>query len=101
DVAQLEAAHEVVAGRARLGADEGGGLAGESVEQATLAGVGPAGEHDAERAAGDGSLIQLFAEQRHQRQALAEASEQVLPADEVNVFLGEVEPRLDIGQEVE
>src|SRR6516164_2922418 len=60
----LQAADEVIAGRARRRANQGGSGPCESVKQATLAGVGLARQYDPERSMADGALDQLLLQQR-------------------------------------
>ena len=71
--AQWKSLHEIIARGARLRADQGL-AAGQGVEQAALAGVGPAGQHDAEDAIGQAAPLDLLAQQRDLGQRLGQGA---------------------------
>ena len=63
----------------------------------------PASQHDARngRWPGKRTLVELFAQDDQVCQAAADALEQVVIGDKMDVFLGEVEPSFDVGEQVE
>src|SRR5262249_58166909 len=87
--------------RPLLWTDESAGRSAQGVEETALADVWLARQNDTERPLAHGSLFDLLAGQRHERQSLREPPQQVLLTDKLQVLVAEVEARLDIGEQVE
>ena len=101
DVAQAEDSHQVVAGGARMGAYDGAWRAEQGIEETALAGIGPAGEHRAERPGGAAAGIELEGQFLKMRMGRGQATQKLGPLDKFDILLDEVKGRLDVGEQVE
>src|SRR5205807_5107672 len=101
DAIEFQSAHEIIARGSRLRAHQCFGILNEGVEQTALTGIGAAGQHDVESLVDHGPLLKLLAKQRKLSQSLGQAVQEVDLRHEVKVLLGKVQPRLNIGKQIE
>jgi len=96
-----DGSRDVIARRAGDRTDDCRGCSRKSIEQAALARVRLANNRDAERATADRTLVEPAFQIGEMRHAGADSQEHVALVDELNVFLAEIEPGLDIGEEIQ
>src|SRR5262245_58972930 len=98
---QRDPADQVIACRAGLGTDQGRGRACQGVEEAALAGIGPASQDYPERLPGNGPLVELLDQTSHLRHPSGEAIEEIFLSHKADILLREVEPCFHLGEQVE
>jgi len=99
--AEVDFGGEVVAGGARVLGHEGGRAPGQGVQQAALARIRPAHDRHAGQIGGLVAAGHAFEELLHLLQGGGQLRVQLAGREEGDVFVHEIEPGLQVGQQVE